>query len=201
VSNKEWADQFTKAGIPVIGDDVKSQLGATILHRMLMKLFQDRGIRIERTYQLNTCGNTHFMNMHNRSRLKSKKISKTEAVQSTMEVRLKDENIHIGPSDYVPFQNDNKVCFIRIDGRGFGEVPMNMELRLSVEDSPNSAGTAIDAIRLIKVARDRGIGGPLYPSSAYLMKHPPIQMDDRESRKNIDEFLGIKIEENELVTA
>jgi myo-inositol-1-phosphate synthase len=201
VSNKEWADQFTKAGIPVIGDDVKSQLGATILHRTLMKLFQERGIKIERTYQLNTGGNTDFLNMLNRSRLKSKKISKTEAVQSTMETRLKDENIHIGPSDYVPFQNDNKVCFIRIEGRMFGEVPMHMELRLSVEDSPNSAGTAIDAIRLIKVARDRGIAGPLWEPSAYLMKHPPIQMDDRESRIKIDDFLGIQLEEKELIIA
>ena len=203
VSNKEMAESFTRAGIPVIGDDVKSQLGATILHRTLMKLFQERGIRIERTYQLNTGGNTDFLNMLNRSRLKSKKISKTEAVQSTMEERMKDENIHIGPSDYVPFQNDNKVCFIRIEGRGFGEVPLHMELRLSVEDSPNSAGTAIDAVRLIKVARDRKIGGPLYPSSAYLMKHPPIQMDDRESRRLIDEFLGIEIAEKaeELIIA
>lgn len=195
VSNKEWGESFTKAGIPAIGDDVKSQLGATILHRTLMKLFQERGIRIEKTYQLNTGGNTDFLNMLNRSRLKSKKISKTEAVQSTMETRLKDENIHIGPSDYVPWQNDNKVCFIRIEGRGFGEVPLHMELRLSVEDSPNSAGTGIDAIRLVKIARDRKIGGPLLPSSAYLMKHPPVQMDDREARKLIDEFLGIKAEE------
>ena len=195
VSNKEWAENFNKAGIPVIGDDVKSQLGATILHRTLMKIFQERGIRIERTYQLNTGGNTDFLNMLNRHRLKSKKISKTEAVQSTMEDRLKDENIHIGPSDYVPWQNDNKVCFIRIEGRGFGEVPMHMELRLSVEDSPNSAGTAIDAIRLIKVARDRKLSGPMYPSSAYLMKHPPIQMDDREARRLIDEFLGLKMDE------
>jgi myo-inositol-1-phosphate synthase len=195
VSNKEWSDNFAKNGIPVIGDDVKSQLGATILHRALMKLYQERGIKLERTYQLNTGGNTDFLNMLNRSRLKSKKISKTEAVQSTMKERMKDENIHIGPSDYVPFQNDNKVCFIRIEGRGFGEVPMNLELRLSVEDSPNSAGTAIDAIRLIKIARDRKIGGPLLPASAYLMKHPPVQMDDRESRRLIDEFLGIKIHE------
>lgn len=203
VSNKEWAEQFTKNGIPVIGDDVKSQLGATILHRTLMKLFQERGIRIERTYQLNTGGNTDFLNMLNRSRLKSKKISKTEAVQSTMDERLREDNIHIGPSDYVPFQNDNKVAFIRIEGRGFGEVPLHMELRLSVEDSPNSGGTGIDAIRLIKIARDRKIGGPLYPSSAYLMKHPPIQMDDHESRKLIDEFLGIKVDEiaRELVNA
>lgn len=203
VSNKEWGDNFAKNGIPVIGDDVKSQLGATILHRALMQLFQERGIRIERTYQLNTGGNTDFLNMLNRSRLRSKKISKTEAVQSTLEERLKDENIHIGPSDYVPFQNDNKVCFIRIEGRGFGEVPMNMELRLSVEDSPNSAGTAIDAIRLIKIARDRKIAGPLLPPSAYLMKHPPVQMDDREARQLIDEFVGVTVDSKprELVIA
>jgi myo-inositol-1-phosphate synthase len=203
VSSKDWAENFAKMRIPVIGDDVKSQLGATILHRTLMRLFQERGIKIERTYQLNTGGNTDFLNMLNRSRLKSKKISKTEAVQSTLDNRLLDENIHIGPSDYVPFQNDNKVAFIRIEGRGFGEVPLHMELRLSVEDSPNSAGTAIDAIRLLKVARDRGIGGPLYPASAYLMKHPPIQMDDRESRKLIDEFLGVETAKiaDELVNA
>lgn len=203
VSNKEWGENFAKSGIPVIGDDVKSQLGATILHRALMKLFQERGIRVERTYQLNTGGNTDFLNMLNRSRLRSKKISKTEAVQSTMEERLKDENIHIGPSDYVPFQNDNKVCFIRIEGRGFGEVPMNMELRLSVEDSPNSAGTAIDAIRLIKIARDRKIAGPLLPTSAYLMKHPPVQMDDREARQLIDEFVGVTadVKSRELIIA
>lgn len=190
VSDKQWAENFTKAGIPVIGDDVKSQLGATILHRTLMRIFQERGIKIERTYQLNTGGNTDFLNMLNRSRLKSKKLSKTEAVQSTLDNRMLDENIHIGPSDYVPFQNDNKVAFIRIEGRGFGEVPMHLECRLSVEDSPNSAGVGIDAVRLLKIARDRGVAGPLYHASAYLMKHPPIQMDDRESRKEIDEFLG-----------
>src|ERR1041384_2026389 len=188
-SDPIWAKRFADKNLPIIGDDIKSQLGATILHRTIVDLFRKRGVKVERTYQLNTGGNTDFLNMLNRTRLASKKTSKTEAVQSVIGDRLADENIHIGPSDYVPWQNDNKVCFIRIEGRGFGEVPMHMELRLSVEDSPNSAGTAIDAIRLIKVARDRKIAGPLYPSSAYLMKHPPIQMDDSESRRLIDEFL------------
>ncbi len=189
VSNETWAARFTRKNIPCVGDDIKAQVGATIVHRTLMKLFHDRGVSIDATYQLNTGGNTDFLNMLNRHRLGSKKISKTEAVQSTLEEPLPADNVHIGPSDYVPFQNDNKVCFLRIEGRGFGDVPLNLELRLSVEDSPNSAGVGIDAIRCCQVARQRGIGGPLLPVAAYFMKHPPIQMPDFESRQKIEEFI------------
>ncbi len=154
-----------------------------------MKLFNDRGVKIDSTYQLNTGGNTDFLNMLNRKRLSSKKVSKTEAVQSQVDERLPADSIHIGPSDYVPWQNDNKVCFLRIEGRGFGGVPMNLELRLSVEDSPNSAGVAIDAIRCCKLARERGIGGPLTPVAAYFMKHPPVQIPDFEARQKIEDFI------------
>ncbi len=188
-SNHEWARKFESAHLPVIGDDIKSQVGATITHRVLAKLFSDRGVKLDRTYQLNTGGNTDFLNMLERSRLKSKKISKTEAVQSQLPVRMKDENIHIGPSDYVPWQNDNKVCFIRMEGRKFGDVPIELELRLSVEDSPNSAGIVIDAIRCIKVAKDRQIGGPLLSSSAYFMKHPPQQFPDSVAQQMVEEFI------------
>jgi len=188
-SDKKWASRFQKKNIPVIGDDVKSQIGATIIHRMLVKLFSDRGVHIDRTYQLNTGGNTDFLNMLNRDRLVSKKISKTEAVQSMLHVPLSPEDIHIGPSDYVPWQNDNKVCFMRIEGRIFGDVPMNMELRLSVEDSPNSAGCIIDAIRCCKVARDRGIGGVLESISAYTMKHPIKQIPDDIAKNMVEEFI------------
>jgi myo-inositol-1-phosphate synthase len=190
VSDPEWAAKFGRKGIPVVGDDVKSQLGATIVHRTLAKLFEDRGIRLDRTYQLNTGGNTDFLNMLNRSRLGSKRISKTEAVQSQLEVPLEPENIHIGPSDYVPWQNDNKVCFLRMEGRGFGEIPLNIELRLSVEDSPNSGGMVIDAIRCCQVARQRGIGGPLLSISAYTMKHPPTQFPDHIARSMVEEFIA-----------
>ncbi len=189
VSNETWAARFIRKGIPCVGDDIKAQVGATIVHRTLMKLFNDRGVKVDTTYQLNTGGNTDFLNMLNRHRLSSKKVSKTEAVQSTMDHPLPADNVHIGPADYVPFQNDNKVCFLRIEGRGFGGMPMNLELRLSVEDSPNSAGVAIDAIRCCKLALQRGIGGPLYPVAAYFMKHPPIQMPDTESRQKIEEFI------------
>ncbi|MDT9601091.1 inositol-3-phosphate synthase, partial [Sphingosinicella rhizophila] len=166
-SNPEWARRFTEAGVPIIGDDIKAQLGATIVHRVLTDLFHKRGVKLERTYQLNTGGNTDFLNMSNKTRLASKKISKTEAVQSVAEHRLDDENIHVGPSDYVAWQNDNKVCFLRMEGSMFGGVPMNLELRLSVEDSPNSAGVAIDMIRCAKLARDRGLAGPIHPAAAY----------------------------------
>lgn len=192
VSNPVWAKRFTDRGIPVIGDDVKSQVGATIVHRILAKLFEDRGVKIDRTYQLNTGGNTDFLNMLNRGRLKYKKISKTESVQSQLNERLESENIHIGPSDYVPWQNDNKVAFIRIEGRGFANVPLHLEARLSVEDSPNSAGVAIDAIRCLKVARERKLKGPLYSVSAYLMKHPPRQYSDSQARKMVQEFIAGK---------
>lgn len=191
-SNAAWAKRFADKKIPIIGDDVKSQVGATIVHRTLAKLFEDRGVKIDRTYQLNTGGNTDFLNMLNRSRLKFKKISKTESVQSQLAERLDSENIHIGPSDYVPWQNDNKVAFIRIEGRGFANVPLHMEVRLSVEDSPNSAGVAIDAIRCLKVARQRKIGGPLYSVSAYLMKHPPRQYADTHAKKLVEEFISGK---------
>ncbi|MBI4017613.1 MAG: inositol-3-phosphate synthase, partial [Candidatus Aenigmarchaeota archaeon] len=188
-SRPEWAQRFTDAGVPIVGDDIKSQVGATIVHRTLVKLFSDRGVKIDRTYQLNTGGNTDFLNMLERSRLKSKKISKTESVQSQLPAPLPAENIHIGPSDYVPWQNDNKVCFIRIEGRKFGDVPIELELRLSVEDSPNSAGVAIDAIRGAKIAKDRGVGGPLISLSAYLKKHPPVQYPDDVARRMVEEFI------------
>jgi len=191
VSDPDWGKKFSKRGIPVIGDDVKSQVGATILHRVLARLFEERGARLERTYQLNTGGNTDFLNMLERSRLASKKVSKTQAVQSQLETPLEEDNIHIGPSDYVPWQNDNKVCFIRMEARGFGGIPFELEVRLSVQDSPNSAGVTIDAIRYCKVARDRGDSGALLPISAYCMKHPPVQMLDHEARKLIEEYLDL----------
>jgi len=189
-SDPTWAQRFKDRNLPIIGDDIKAQLGATITHRTLTDLFRKRGVKLERTYQLNTGGNTDFLNMLNRSRLASKKKSKTEAVQSVAETRLDDENIHIGPSDYVPWQKDNKICFIRMEGRLFGDVPMNLELRLSVEDSPNSAGVAIDAIRCAKLALDRGEGGVLYPPSAYFMKHPPVQYTDDEAYRMTEAFIA-----------
>ncbi|SFM45921.1 inositol-3-phosphate synthase [Methanolobus profundi] len=189
VSDPEWAAKFEEKGIPVIGDDIKAQLGATITHRTLADLFRKRGVKLERTYQLNTGGNTDFLNMLNRNRLASKKESKTEAVQSVVGQRMDDDNIHVGPSDYVPWQNDNKVCFLRMEGKLFGDVPMNIELRLSVEDSPNSAGVVIDAIRCCKLALERGIGGILYSPSSYFMKHPPKQFTDDEAHVMTDEFI------------
>jgi len=191
-SNSEWAEKFKEKNIPVIGDDIKSQLGATITHRVLTTIFKNRGVKLERTYQLNTGGNTDFLNMLDRHRLLSKKVSKTEAVQSIAGERLADEDIHIGPSDYVPWQKDNKVCFIRMEGRIFGDVPMNLELRLSVEDSPNSAGVVIDAIRCCKLALDRGQGGVLYSPAAYFMKHPPKQFTDAEAFNLTEEFIAGK---------
>jgi myo-inositol-1-phosphate synthase len=188
-SDTEWEKRFREKGIPIAGDDVKAQVGATITHRVLTKLFSDRGVRIDRTYQLNTGGNTDFLNMLERSRLKSKKVSKTEAVQSQLPVPLHPDNIHIGPSDYVPWQNDNKVCFIRIEGRKFGDVPIELEARLSVEDSPNSAGVAIDAIRCARLALDRKIGGELTSISAYTMKHPAHQYPDTVARQMVEEFI------------
>jgi myo-inositol-1-phosphate synthase len=189
-SNPEWADRFTKAGVPIIGDDIKAQLGATIVHRVLTDLFAKRGVKLERTYQLNTGGNTDFLNMSNHRRLESKKISKTEAVQSVAAERLEDENVHIGPSDYVAWQNDNKICFLRMEGSMFGGVPMNLELRLSVEDSPNSAGVAIDMIRCAKIARDRGLAGPIDAASAYFCKHPRTQMTDDLAQRAVEDFIA-----------
>ena len=188
-SDPEWAAMFEEKRIPVAGDDVKSQIGATIIHRTLAKLFRDRGVSIDRTYQLNTGGNTDFLNMLNRSRLVSKKISKTEAVQSLLDVPLAADNIHVGPSDYVPWQHDNKVCYLRMEGRIFGDIPIDLELRLSVEDSPNSAGCVIDTIRCCKVARDRGVGGVLESISAYTMKHPIKQYPDDIARAMVEEFI------------
>jgi myo-inositol-1-phosphate synthase len=189
-SDPTWADRFKAAGVPLIGDDIKSQLGATITHRVLTDLFHKRGVKLDRTYQLNTGGNTDFLNMLNRHRLASKKKSKTEAVQSVAAAPLASENIHIGPSDWVAWQKDNKVCFIRMEGRLFGDVPMNIELRLSVEDSPNSAGVAIDAIRCAKMALDRGIGGILEGPSAYFCKHPLRQFTDEEAYRLTEAFIA-----------
>jgi myo-inositol-1-phosphate synthase len=189
-SNPEYADRFKARKLPLIGDDIKSQLGATIVHRMLTDLARKRGVKIRRTYQLNTGGNTDFLNMKNQQRLASKKISKTEAVQSVTAVRLQDDNIHIGPSDYVPWQNDNKICFIRVEGYLFGDVPTDIELRLSVEDSPNSAGVVIDMIRCCKLALLAGEGGVLEGPSAYFCKHPPKQFTDDEAYDMVEEFIS-----------
>lgn len=189
-SDPAWARRFQERNLPVLGDDIKSQLGATITHRLLTDLFKKRGVKLDRTYQLNTGGNTDFLNMLNRSRLVSKKKSKTEAVQAVAERPLDDENIHVGPSDYVPWQNDNKVCFIRMEGKLFGDVPMNLELRLSVEDSPNSAGVAIDAIRCCKLALERGEDGALYAPSSYFFKHPPRQYSDDEAYHMTEGFIA-----------
>lgn len=188
-SNPVWAKRFADKHLPIIGDDIKAQLGATITHRVLTDLFKKRGVKLERTYQINTGGNTDFLNMLDRTRLESKKISKTDAVQSVAAERLKDENIHIGPSDYVPWQKDNKVCFLRMEGKLFGNIPMNLELRLSVEDSPNCAGVTIDAIRCIKLALNRGLEGVLDPPSTYFCKHPPRQLPDDEAFRNLQHFI------------
>lgn len=194
-SDPVWGRKFQQKKLPVVGDDVKSQFGATIVHRVLTKLLVDRGVKLDRTYQLNTGGNTDFLNMLSRERLKTKKISKTEAVQSMLEKPLEESNIHIGPSDYVPWQKDNKVCFLRVEGRMFGNVPFNLELRLSVEDSPNSAGCVIDAIRVCKLALDRNIGGPLKEISAYIMKHPPVQYPDTIAREMVESFIAGEVVE------
>jgi myo-inositol-1-phosphate synthase len=189
-SDPEWAARFEAAGVPIVGDDIKAQMGATIVHRVLTDLFAKRGVKLDRTYQLNTGGNTDFLNMSARSRLASKKVSKTEAVQAVAAERIPDPDVHIGPSDYVAWQKDNKVAFIRMEGQLFGGVPMNLELRLSVEDSPNSAGVAIDMIRCAKVARDRGLGGAILPPSAYFCKHPPEQMTDDQAHEQVEAFIA-----------
>jgi len=186
----KYAKHFKEAGLPLIGDDIKSQLGATITHRVLTDLFAKRGVKLERTYQLNTGGNTDFLNMLNRHRLASKKVSKTEAVQAVTARRLVSDDIHIGPSDYVPWQNDNKVAFVRMEGKLFGDIPMNLEMRLSVEDSPNSAGVAIDMIRCVKLALNRGQDGILEGPSAYFCKHPLTQFTDEEAFKMVEEFIS-----------
>jgi len=191
-SNPEWAKRFEDAGLPVIGDDIKAQVGATIVHRALTNLFLDRGMRIENTYQLNVGGNTDFLNMLERERLASKKISKTEAVTSMIEARgqkVSEDSVHIGPSDYVPWLKDNKVCYIRIHSRHFGDIPMDVEVRLSVEDSPNSAGVAIDSIRCLKLALDNGLKGAIVEPAAFFKKHPPKQIEDRRARELVEAYI------------
>jgi len=189
-SRPEWERRFADKRIPIVGDDIKAQIGATIVHRVLSSLFGARGVNVEKTYQLNTGGNTDFMNMLDRQRLGSKKTSKTEAVQAMLATRLEDENIHVGPSDYVPWQKDNKLCFLRLEGNQWGNVPMNLELRLSVEDSPNSAACAMDAIRCCKVALERGEGGALIGPSAYFCKHPPQQFNDDIAAQMVEEYIS-----------
>jgi myo-inositol-1-phosphate synthase len=188
-SDPVWAKRFADAGIPIVGDDIKSQVGATITHRVLAKLFEDRGVELDRTYQLNFGGNMDFKNMLERERLTSKKVSKTQSVQSQLEEPLSKENIHIGPSDHVPWLEDRKWAMIRLEGRNFGDVPLTIEMKLEVWDSPNSAGVIIDALRCAKVARDRGIGGPLIGPSAYFMKSPPVQFSDDMAREMVEEFI------------
>ncbi len=188
-SDPKWAQKFKDAGLPIVGDDIKSQVGATIVHRTLARLFGDRGVSLDRTYQLNTGGNTDFLNMLALERLKSKKISKTESVQSQLDERLDTADIHIGPSDYVQWQGDNKVAFIRMEGRGFGNAPIELELRMSVQDSPNSAGVVIDAIRCASLGLQRGLSGPLEEASAYYMKSPPLQMRDSDAYEACNAFI------------
>jgi myo-inositol-1-phosphate synthase len=192
---KEWADKFTAAGVPIVGDDIKSQVGATITHRVLARLFEDRGVILDRTYQLNVGGNMDFMNMLERERLESKKVSKTQAVTSNLSSgplagKVADRNVHIGPSDYVAWLDDRKWAYVRLEGRAFGDVPLNMEYKLEVWDSPNSAGVVIDALRCAKIAMDRGVGGPILPASAYFMKSPPVQVEDTEARTQLEKFIA-----------
>ena len=184
-----WHNRFHEAGLPVIGDDIKSQVGATIVHRVLTRLFRDRGVKLERTYQLNFGGNTDFYNMLERERLESKKISKTNAVTSQLDYEMNPDNIHVGPSDYVPWLLDRKFCHIRMEGRTFGDVPLNLECKLEVWDSPNSAGVVIDAVRCLKIARDRGLAGAMVATSSYFMKSPPIQYSDDEARRRVEQFI------------
>ena len=186
---KYWQKRFEEKGLPVIGDDIKSQVGATIVHRVLTRLFRDRGVKLERTYQLNFGGNTDFLNMLERERLESKKISKTTAVTSQLDYKLSPDDVHVGPSDYVPWLLDRKFCHIRMEGRTFGDVPLNLELKLEVWDSPNSAGVVIDAVRCCKLALDRGLKGALTAPSAYFMKSPPVQYTDDEAHRMVEEFI------------
>ena len=187
---KEWADKFTAAGVPIVGDDIKSQVGATITHRVLAKLFEDRGVIVDRTMQLNVGGNMDFKNMLERERLESKKISKTQAVTSQLKHDLGKDNVHIGPSDYVAWLDDRKWAFVRLEGRAFGDVPLSLEYKLEVWDSPNSAGVIIDAVRCAKIALDRGIGGPILSASSYFMKSPPVQYYDDDARNAVEEFIA-----------
>ncbi len=187
-SDPEWAAKFTEANVPIVGDDIKSQVGATIVHRMLARLFEDRGLVLDRTYQLNVGGNMDFKNMLERERLESKKISKTQSVTSQLDNGIEANNVHIGPSDHVAWLEDRKWAYIRLEGRNFGDVPLNIELKLEVWDSPNSAGVIIDALRCAKLAKDRGIGGPLLGPSAYFMKSPPVQYRDNVAHDMVEEF-------------
>ena len=193
-SDPVWADKFTKAGIPIVGDDIKSQVGATITHRIMAKLFQDRGVHLDRTYQLNVGGNMDFKNMLERDRLESKKISKTQSVTSQLDYDLGAKNVHIGPSDYIPWLDDRKWAYVRLEGRAFGDVPLNLEYKLEVWDSPNSAGVIIDALRCAKIALDRKIGGPLLSPSSYFMKSPPIQYTDEQAYQKVEQFIEGNIE-------
>jgi myo-inositol-1-phosphate synthase len=189
-SDPEWAARFTAAGVPIVGDDIKSQVGATIVHRTLARLFEDRGTTIDHTYQLNFGGNMDFMNMLERTRLKSKKVSKTQSVTSQIESGISDRDVHIGPSDHVPWLEDRKWAFIRLEGRNFGDVPLTVELKLEVHDSPNSAGVIIDAVRCAKIALDRGRGGPVTPACQYFMKSPPVQVHDDVARDALEQFIA-----------
>jgi myo-inositol-1-phosphate synthase len=191
---KEWADKFEAAGVPIVGDDIKSQVGATITHRVLAKLFEDRGVILDRTYQLNVGGNMDFKNMLQRDRLESKKISKTQAVTSNIGHDLGTRNVHIGPSDYVQWLDDRKWAYVRLEGRAFGEVPLNLEYKLEVWDSPNSAGIIIDAVRAAKIALDRGVGGPILSASSYFMKSPPVQYPDDVARAKLEAFIAGEVE-------
>jgi len=191
---KEWADKFTAAGVPIVGDDIKSQVGATITHRVLAKLFEDRGVTVDRTYQLNVGGNMDFMNMLERTRLESKKISKTQSVTSQIVGDMPARNVHIGPSDYVAWLDDRKWAFVRLEGRNFGDIPLSLEYKLEVWDSPNSAGIIIDAVRAAKIGLDRGIGGPLLSASSYFMKSPPEQYSDDEARDAVEAFIRGDVE-------
>ncbi|MBA3619093.1 MAG: inositol-3-phosphate synthase [Acidothermales bacterium] len=190
----EWAQAFTDAGVPIIGDDIKSQVGATITHRVLAKLFEDRGVTLDRTMQLNVGGNMDFMNMLERDRLESKKVSKTQAVTSQVDRDMGKRNVHIGPSDYVPWLDDRKWAYVRLEGRAFGDVPLSLEYKLEVWDSPNSAGVIIDALRCAKIAQDRGVGGPVLSAAAYFMKSPPKQYSDDEARELVERFIHGEVE-------
>ncbi|MFG1697527.1 inositol-3-phosphate synthase [Nonomuraea sp. NPDC049309] len=193
-SDPEWAEKFTEAGVPIVGDDIKSQVGATITHRVLAKLFEDRGVELLRTYQLNFGGNMDFMNMLERTRLQSKKISKTQSVTSQIPHEMAKADVHIGPSDHVPWLDDRKWAYVRLEGRSFGDTPLNLEYKLEVWDSPNSAGIIIDAVRAAKIALDRGIGGPILSASSYFMKSPPKQYSDDEAREYVEKFIRGEVE-------
>ncbi|ASR38764.1 inositol 1-phosphate synthase [Prauserella marina] len=193
-SDPEWAEKFEQAGVPIVGDDIKSQVGATITHRVLAKLFEDRGVQLDRTMQLNVGGNMDFKNMKELERLESKKISKTQAVTSQIDRDLGKGNVHVGPSDYVQWLDDRKWAYVRLEGRAFGDVPLNLEYKLEVWDSPNSAGIIIDAVRAAKIAKDRGVGGPLLSASSYFMKSPPVQYDDSSARDSVEKFISGEVQ-------